>query len=65
MLGQVRQNFDDFLAARPPGQPWHVDLLDRDNIPYDDQGKRLPLNIALEPNYEPRKQPMEVTIGAT
>jgi arylsulfatase A-like enzyme len=22
ILGQVRQNFDDFLAARKPGQPW-------------------------------------------
>ncbi|MBI5774293.1 MAG: sulfatase [Verrucomicrobia bacterium] len=23
ILGQVRQNFDDFLAARKSGQPWH------------------------------------------
>lgn len=23
ILGQVRGNFDDFLAARKPGQPWH------------------------------------------
>lgn len=23
ILGQVRSNFDDFLAARKPGQPWH------------------------------------------
>ena len=23
LLGQVRGNFDDFLAARKPGQPWH------------------------------------------
>src|SRR5207237_9652776 len=23
ILAQVRANFDDFLAARKPGQPWH------------------------------------------
>jgi len=40
-------------------------IIDRDNIPYDDKGKRIPLQIAIEPNYEPRGQPMEVTIGAT
>lgn len=40
-------------------------IIDRDNIPYDDQGKRIPLQIALEPNYETRGQPMEVSIGAT
>src|SRR5215510_2307018 len=40
-------------------------ILDRDDIPYSDQGKRIPLQIALEPNYEPRRQPMEVSIGAT
>jgi NADH-quinone oxidoreductase subunit B len=40
-------------------------IIDRENIPYDDQGKRIPLQIALEPNYEPRGQPVEVSIGAT
>jgi NADH-quinone oxidoreductase subunit B len=40
-------------------------IIDRDNVPYDDQGKRLPLQISLEPNYEPRPQPMDVTVGAT
>jgi NADH-quinone oxidoreductase subunit B len=40
-------------------------IIDRDDIPYDDQGKRIPLQIALQPNYQPRGQPMEVTIGAT
>ncbi len=40
-------------------------IIDRDNIPYDDQGKRIPLQIALEPNYLPRRQPVEVSIGAT
>jgi len=40
-------------------------IIDRDDIPYDDQGKRIPLQIALQPNYEPRRQPMEVSIGAT
>ena len=40
-------------------------IIDRDNIPYDDQGKRIPLQVALAPNYEPRGQPVEVTIGAS
>jgi NADH-quinone oxidoreductase subunit B len=40
-------------------------IIDRDDIPYDDQGKRIPLQIALEPNYRPRRQPVEVSIGAT
>jgi NADH-quinone oxidoreductase subunit B len=40
-------------------------IIDNDNIPYDDQGKRLPLNIALQPNYEPRSQPVPVSVGAT
>lgn len=40
-------------------------IIDNDNIPYDDQGKRLPLNIAIQPNYEPRSQPVPVSVGAT
>jgi NADH-quinone oxidoreductase subunit B len=40
-------------------------IIDRDDIPYDDQGKRIPLQIALAPNYAPRRQPVEVSIGAT
>ena len=40
-------------------------IIDEDNIPRDPNGKRLPLNIALAPNYEPREQPIDVSIGAT
>jgi NADH-quinone oxidoreductase subunit B len=40
-------------------------IIDEDQIPRDPTGKRLPLNIALQPNYEPREQPLPVTIGAT
>ena len=40
-------------------------MIDEDNIPKDPDGMRLPLNIALQPNYEPGKQPMDVSIGAT
>src|SRR4029450_5840517 len=40
-------------------------IIDRDQVPNDDQGKRIPLQIALEPNYQPRGQPVEVSIGAT
>jgi len=40
-------------------------IIDRQDIPYDDRGKRVPLQLSLQPNYEPRRQPMEVSIGAT
>ena len=40
-------------------------IIDQDNIPFDDQGKRVPLKLALEPTYQPRAQPIEVSIGAT
>ena len=40
-------------------------IIDEDNIPYDGDGKRLPLEIALQPTYEPRPQPSEISIGAT
>jgi NADH-quinone oxidoreductase subunit B len=33
-------------------------IIDEDNIPRDPTGKRLPLNIALTPNYEVRPQPV-------
>ncbi len=40
-------------------------IIDQDNVPHDPDGKRLPLEIALEPNYEPRGQPLDVSVGAT
>jgi len=40
-------------------------IIDSDNIPYDGDGKRLPLEIALQPNYDTRPQPVEVSVGAT
>ena len=40
-------------------------IIDSDQIPRDPTGKRLPLQIALEPNYRPRVQPAPVTIGAS
>ena len=40
-------------------------VIDNDQIPRDPNGKRLPLQIALQPNYRPRVQPAPVTIGAT
>ncbi len=33
-------------------------MIDEDNIPRDPTGKRLPLNIALTPNYELQPQPV-------
>ena len=40
-------------------------IIDQDNIPYDGDGRRLPLSIALEPNYDVAPQPVEVSVGAT
>ncbi|MHC4429048.1 MAG: NADH-quinone oxidoreductase subunit B [Planctomycetota bacterium] len=40
-------------------------IIDEENIPYDGEGKRIPLEIALQPNYQPRPQPVDVSIGAT
>ena len=39
-------------------------IIDADNIPRDPDGKRLPLNIAVSPNYEPRPMAVPVTVGA-
>ena len=40
-------------------------IVDEENIPYDGDGHRLPLDIAMAPNYAPQQQPTEVSIGAT
>jgi NADH-quinone oxidoreductase subunit B len=37
-------------------------IIDEDRIPYDGDGKRVPLNVDLEPNYTPAPQPVEVLI---
>ena len=38
-------------------------IIDEDNLPTDGNGKRIPLNLALEPNYEPAAQPVDVSVG--
>lgn len=40
-------------------------IIDQDNIPYDGEGRRVPLQVAIEPNYRPRPQPVDVSVGAT
>ncbi|MFW6336159.1 MAG: NADH-quinone oxidoreductase subunit B [Phycisphaeraceae bacterium] len=40
-------------------------MIDDDNIPRDPSGKRLPLNIAVEPNQAPRPQPVSISVNAT
>ncbi len=40
-------------------------IIDEEGIPVDSNGKRRPLRIDLEPNYELRPQPIDVSIGAT
>ena len=38
-------------------------IIDEDKLPTDGKGKRIPLNLALEPNYEPAAQPVDVSVG--
>jgi NADH-quinone oxidoreductase subunit B len=40
-------------------------IIDQDNIPYDGEGKRLPLELALPPTHVPAPQPLDVTVGAS
>ncbi|MBT8485729.1 MAG: NADH-quinone oxidoreductase subunit B [Phycisphaerales bacterium] len=40
-------------------------IIDNENIPYDGDGKRLPLEVAVTPTYEPAAQPVDVTVGAS
>ncbi len=38
-------------------------IIDNDNIPKGPDGKRLPLNLVVQPNITPRSQPVPVSIG--
>ena len=40
-------------------------IIDNDNLPRDPDGKRLPLQLAVQPNFQPAPQPVEVSIGAS
>ncbi|MFP4145332.1 MAG: NADH-quinone oxidoreductase subunit B [Phycisphaeraceae bacterium] len=40
-------------------------IIDEDNIPYGPDGKRLPLNITVDPSHHVRQQPLPVTTGQT
>ena len=40
-------------------------IIDNDNLPRDPDGKRLPAAIAVQPNFQPAPQPVDVSIGAS
>ena len=40
-------------------------IIDNDNLPRDPDGKRLPLEIAVQPNFQPAPQPVDVSIGVS
>jgi NADH-quinone oxidoreductase subunit B len=40
-------------------------IIDNDNLPRDPDGKRLPLEIAVQPNFQPAPQPVDVSIGTS
>ncbi len=40
-------------------------IIDQDDVPYDGEGRRVPLQLSLEPNYRPQPQPVEVTVAVT
>lgn len=40
-------------------------IIEQDNIPFDGDGKRIPLEIALLPNYTPKPQPVDISVGAS
>jgi hypothetical protein len=39
-------------------------MIDEDRIPKGPGGKRSPLGVSVQPNYQPRAQPVGLTVGS-
>ena len=54
-----------FIPADPLANDVIQQIIDEDNIPYDGDGKRLPLGVSLLSTNQNSSSPIDVTINAS